>query len=826
LAHVDHGKTTLTDSLLASNGIISFKQAGKLRYLDSRDDEQQRGITMESSAISLLFDDRRKSRTDPTRYVVNLIDSPGHVDFAGHVVTASRLCDGALVLVDAVEGVCAQTMSVLRQAQQERLELALVINKVDRLFLELNMDCQSAALCIFKLVEQVNAVYGSIDKEQGASYFDPIKKGNVVFASATDGWAFSLDLFSRLYSEKLGVEQNEVLCNLWGSNRSFDIKSKSFVAIENDAPKKCAFAQLCLQNIWSIYRGSSEDIQKITKTLNLNLTSRESKADPKTISKMVLASWLPMSSALFHVFVDCLPSPVSENACSRLSALMPFDWKRYSTETLCQISKMFSVTKPAQLKRSESSGGSAEEFYGEKEILVGMARLFSGQLRIGQKVFVLTPKYDPEVREPGTFHEYTVSQLYILMGRELEPVDIVYAGNVFGVSGGGLDSLVFKTGTLSSTLETPPLNRVADKTTIPLLLKVAINPVDISDLPALQHGLKTLTQADPVAETYVQPNGEQVLAVAGELHLEISLKDLSERFTNNLRFTVSEPLVPFRETFVIGNRNELNSMYSDCLSDVMVLDESTGLLRVNLGYCQITLKAIAEPTESMSVLYQKQTCQLLLDNQEIDFDKTLFSSLLGGFRLAVEAGPLCHEPVRNVNVVITGMSADCIEDMAKASGRLITDFSNCCHAALLYWSPRLMLAVYQCDIQTSADFLGRVYGVLSKRNGRVINEEYNEATNFFTIHSKLPVIESFGFGHDLRSKTSGIAVPQLVFDGFELLEVDPFHVDEEVDSKPNNGEDAIVNVAMKYLIKIRERKGMYVERNIVECAEKQRTRRR
>lgn len=236
LAHVDHGKTTLSDSLLATNGIISSKMAGKVRYLDSREDEQERGITMESSGISLYFKLVRAAAEEgkspvASEYLINLIDSPGHVDFSSEVSTASRLCDGALVLIDVVEGVCTQTISVLRQAWVDKVRPILVLNKMDRLIVELKLTPHEAYIHLTRILEQANAIMATfftgdlmedearkleaekMKKEQGGDentssddnkvlldwsveerddsdiYFDP-SKGNVIFASAVDGWAF------------------------------------------------------------------------------------------------------------------------------------------------------------------------------------------------------------------------------------------------------------------------------------------------------------------------------------------------------------------------------------------------------------------------------------------------------------------------------------------------------------------------------------------------------------------------------------------------------------------------------------------------------------
>ena len=159
LAHVDHGKTTLSDSLVCSNGVISPRLAGKLRYLDSTEEEQSRGITMHSSAISLFFELEKPQQNTSLvgiiedtsvqqppaivqtaeQYLVNLVDCPGHIDFSSDVSTATRLCDGALLVIDVLEGMCTQTHAVMHKALKERMTPCLVLNKIDRLCLEMKL---------------------------------------------------------------------------------------------------------------------------------------------------------------------------------------------------------------------------------------------------------------------------------------------------------------------------------------------------------------------------------------------------------------------------------------------------------------------------------------------------------------------------------------------------------------------------------------------------------------------------------------------------------------------------------------------------------------
>merc|ERR1711933_461667 len=163
IAHVDHGKSTLTDSLIGKAGIIADARQGEARFMDTRDDEQARSITIKSTCVSLYyerqeFDEDDVAKAEKTPYLINLIDSPGHVDFSSEVTAALRVTDGALVVVDCIEGVCVQTETVLRQAIAERIRPILFLNKLDRAILELQMEPEDMYARFRKAVEDVNVI--------------------------------------------------------------------------------------------------------------------------------------------------------------------------------------------------------------------------------------------------------------------------------------------------------------------------------------------------------------------------------------------------------------------------------------------------------------------------------------------------------------------------------------------------------------------------------------------------------------------------------------------------------------------------------------------
>lgn len=187
IAHVDHGKTTLTDSLVAASGIISFDLAGEQLFTDFLEIEQQRGITIQTSAVSLSH------KLGGVDYLINLLDTPGHVDFSGDVARALRAIDGAVVVVDAVEGVMPQTETVVRQALSERTRPVLFINKVDRLISELRLTPEGMQMKFVKLITKFNELIRRFGpKEVSEKWQVSVEGGSVSFGSAKEKWALSV----------------------------------------------------------------------------------------------------------------------------------------------------------------------------------------------------------------------------------------------------------------------------------------------------------------------------------------------------------------------------------------------------------------------------------------------------------------------------------------------------------------------------------------------------------------------------------------------------------------------------------------------------------
>ncbi|EMP29168.1 Elongation factor Tu GTP-binding domain-containing protein 1 [Chelonia mydas] len=1090
LAHVDHGKTTLADCLISSNGIISNRLAGKLRYLDSREDEQIRGITMKSSAISLHFE------KGDQEYLINLIDSPGHVDFSSEVSTAVRLCDGCIIVLDAVEGVCPQTQAVLRQAWLENIRPVLVINKIDRLIVELKLTPQEAYSHLKNILEQVNAITGALftskvleeraEKEtetQGNSdsihgdqvydwsagledtddshlYFSP-DLGNVVFASAIDGWGFGIEHFAKLYSQKIGIKHAVLLKTLWG-DYYLNAKAKKIMKGDQSKGKKPLFVQLVLDNIWSLYEAvlkrDKEKIDKIVTSLGLKIGALFMKCSSEDTAPVIV-----FVSKMFAIDAKTLPHNKPRRLTQEEIAQRRELARRRHAEKLIASqgqelpeqalsgneSELTVKTGDEQelTSQTESMAPKTVKQEADKESFIAFARVFSGVVRRGQKIFVLGPKYDPADSLnklpsgcsaaddlPSVPHMAccTLENLYLLMGRGLEDLEEVPSGNVLGANkilfilnqiimiGDLVGAVAFRkvakrpiARELTEIINCLTVRGAACSGKAPgglgqfvYLLRLQVWPIvalisrssplqanggcgkggqhvpRTTPLSAAPIGLEWRT---PANESHDRPNlqSQQIVPTFGA---PLSTARAMDCGFAKIQISVSEPIIPFRETITrppkvdmvneeIGKQQKVAVIHqakedqnkipegvqvdSDGLITMstpnkcatlsvramplpeevtQLLEENSDLIRTMEQFNsslnedkkmhEINQKILHRIQEFKQKLEQnlqgrkwrnavdqiwsfgprkcgpnillskfegyKKTVWQCLDKttKEVSKYRDFDNSIVSGFQLATLSGPMCEEPLMGVCFIVEKWDMSKAEEQMSAnrqdseeldateqtknedkvtslsssyttesssenkelqdscqgslnsseksskrkgetlladcygpfSGQLIATMKEACRYALQVKPQRLMAAMYTCEIMATAEVLGRVYAVLSKREGRVLQEEMKEGTDMFIIKAVLPVAESFGFADEIRKRTSGLASPQLVFSHWEVISGDPFWVPTTEEEYLHFGEKAdSENQARKYMNSVRKRKGLYVEEKIVEHAEKQRT---
>jgi len=784
IAHVDHGKSTLTDSLVAAAGIIALEDAGNVRLTDTRADEKERGITIKSTGISLYFempgDYDIPAASDGRQFLINLIDSPGHVDFSSEVTAALRVTDGGLVVVDVVEGVCVQTETVLRQALVERIIPVLTINKLDRGFLELQLDPESMYQNFVRVIENANVIMATYQDELMGEVNVYPEKGTVAFSAGLQGWAFTLNKFGRMYAKKFGVDKAKMAQRLWGDSY-FDPESKKWsnksIGTSGKAVPR-AFCKFILEPIDQIFKacmnGDMEKLDKYLKVIEVTLNSDERSYQQKRLLKCVMQKWLPADQALLEMMVLNLPSP-SKAQKYRVENLYtgPQDDATATAIRTCDPKGPLVMYVSKMVPTSD------------KGRFFAFGRVFAGTIVGGQKVRILGPNY--EVGKKEDLFVKNIQRIVIMMGRKTEPVDSVPVGNTCALV--GVDQFISKTGTLCTEEDSYPL--VSMKFSVSPVVRVAVEPKNPSDLPKLVEGLKRLSKSDPLVQCTIEESGEHIVAGAGELHLEICIKDLQDDFMGGAPIVVSEPVVSFRETVTAE-------------SDIMCLSKSPN--KHNRLYCKALplAEGLAEvidkgeigprddpknrakklgedygwdPTEARKIwAFGPNTDgpNLLVDvTKGVQYLNEIKDSCVAGLQWVSKEGVLMQENMRGIrfNIYDVVLHADAIH---RGGGQIIPTARRVFYAAQLTAQPRLMEPIFLVEIQCPQAVVGGIYAVMNKRRGQIIEEQQRPGTPLCNVKAYLPVAESFGFTADLRSNTGGQAFPQCVFDHWKVLQGSPF----------------------------------------------------
>ena len=778
IAHVDHGKSTLTDSLIARAGIIALKSAGDDRYMDTREDEKDRGITIKSTGVSLYFNYKG------TGHLFNLIDSPGHVDFSSEVTAALRVTDGALVVVDCIEGVCVQTETVLRQAMQEKIRPVLMVNKVDRAVLELQLDGEAMYQNFHRVIQRVNVIVSNFAQpDMGNVELDPTI-GNVAFGSGKDCWGFTLKIFADLYSKKFGIAWEKMMKKLWGDNY-FDAKNKVWRSDDTDKdgnPLKRAFVMFIMEPIVKISKAcvemNNEVIDKLLGTIGVKLTSEERELQGKKLLKVIMQRWIDASEAVLEMMVEHLPSPkVAQKYRYKYLYEGPEDDECAIAMKNCDSNGPLMMYVSKMVPTSDKG-----RFY-------AFGRVFSGKIAIGQKVRIMGPGYEPGKKKD--LYEKTVQRTVLMMGRKTEFVPDVPCGNTCALV--GVDQYLTKTGTIS-THENAHNIRVMKYSVSPVV-RVAVKPKNQAELPKLIAGMQRLSKSDPLVLCINdEETGENIIAGSGELHVEICINDLINEYCQ-IEIVKSDPIVSYRETVndksisaMAKSSNNHNRLY--CTAEPVEEEFSVAIEAgdIPMRDQKERIKVLAEKfdwdkTEAGKIWAfgpEGEGPNVMVDaTQGCQFMTEIKEHMISGFEIVTKTGVLCDESLRGVrfNVVDTYLHNDSIH---RGGGQITPATRKVLYATELLAKPTLQEPIFLVEITCPQEVVGNIYEVMGARRGTVIEEIQVEGTPLTIMKAYLPVAESFGFTGFLREKTGGKAFPNSVFDHWEVIPGDVANTDSKI----------------------------------------------
>jgi U5 small nuclear ribonucleoprotein component len=806
--HIHHGKTSLLDMLVFETHQLTWDADRPTRYTDTHVLERAREISMKCGPMTLVLPDSRGKSS-----LVNLLDTPGHLSFMDEVACAARLADGVVLVVDVIEGVMAGTEAVIRHAMQEGLPLVLVVNKMDRLILELRLPPSEAFFKVKHTIEEVNSFIASIDPDE-KHRLSP-ERGNVAFASTQMGWCFTLNTFAQMYADTYGALDVDAFAKrLWG-NIYFDAERRKFVRNPADPESKRSFVHFILEPLYKLYTTVlSEDTETLKETLaDLRITLKPAmfKMDVRPLLKVVTDAFFGPSTGLVDMMTTFLPSPVdaARHKVERSftgplntplgEALLSCD---ANGPTVVQVTKLFMTTD-------------AQEFR-------AFGRVMSGKVSRGQPVYVLGEGYsldDEEDMVPAIVEGVMLDE-----SRYNVDIETAYAGNLVLLS--GVDASINKTATIyergidDDMYIFKPIRHFAQS-----VLKVAVEPVAPSELPKMLDGLRKVNKSYPLVQTKVEESGEHIILGTGEIYVDSVLHDLRKLFSE-IEIKVSDPVTKFCETVVetsalkcyaeTPNKKNKLTMISEPLESGIAKDIESG--KVTMRMTNKERGKFFEQNYGWDLLASRNIWAfgpedngpnvLVNDTLPSEVDTKLLTnvreSIKQGFQWAAREGPLCDEPIRGVKFRLLDATVSS-EPIYRGGGQIIPTARRVCYSSMLLASPRLLEPVYYVEVQAPADCVAAVYTVLSRRRGHVTKDIPKPGSPLYTVKAYIPVLDANGFETDLRTATMGQAFPQMTFDHWQVVPGDP--TDKTIQLRPlepAQGQD----LARDLVLKTRRRKGL------------------
>ncbi|MEK6898983.1 MAG: elongation factor EF-2 [Nanoarchaeota archaeon] len=680
-AHIHHGKTAFTDNLLAAAGMMANKNAGDLEEgmaTWQHSDEQERLMTVDAANVSMPHEFAGEE------YLINLIDTPGHVDFSGNVTRAMRAIDGTVVLVCAVEGIMPQTETVMKQALRERVKPVLFINKVDRLIKELKVTPEQMQERFMKIISKFNILLQQIAEPELAQKWQVnVADGSVAFGSARENWALSVPFMKK--------------------------KNISF------------------KDIYRIYEMEEAERQE----------------------------WVWKNAVLNEVILDMvvkhLPSPLDAQKY-RIPKIWKGDLDSALGQDLITCNKDGKVAFVVTRVIIDPRVG--------KEVYAG--RLYSGTITNGMELYSSMQK-----------KKYRVQQVLVYEGIKPKQLDSVPAGNILAVVG-----LNTEVGDTILTQEDQPFEEI--KHIFQPVITKTIEVVRSADLPKLIDVLRKVGKEDPSIHIEInEETGENLMSGMGELHLEI----IEGRIKNEkgLEVKMGQPIVVYRET--VGKPSGMIDArtpngHNIFFMTIEPLEDNVFEAIQNNQIPEIRLKKKAEEV-------WKKLEELDVDNDEarqykeiykgnVFLDKTrgivllseIIESILDGWKLVIDSGPLAREQLTKTKVTLHDIKIH-VDHMHRGPAQVYPAVRLAMHDGMKQAAAGILEPIQTHLIEAPIDFMGTVTNLVASKRGILV--DVNQEAGQVMVKAQIPVAEMIGWSNDLRSATEGRGMSSLVDQHFRKL---------------------------------------------------------
>ncbi len=856
-----HGKTSLLDNLFDAAYEMGWENLHEherpVRYTDTRKDERKLKISLKTTPATLLL----PARTGKS-FGVTILDTPGHPNFFDEAVAAMQLADGVVVVLDAAEGMTHGVEMLVEKAVSMRLDITLVVSKIDRFILELRIPPQDA----FHKIRHVIDGFNSTLRNFGGKPVSPAR-GDVAFAASNEGILFTLEQFAHEYIEAHGgarrfpmSARNLAKC-FWG-DVYYDEEDRQFSKSPSSAFAKRTFVEFVLEPLYKLHSAVvGLEIDDLKQYLSRNHLLDEGGKKPRHVyrgrvrkgslkqdARELLRSVNSRAYGLGSVsgFVDMLVRFIGSPAEATNRKADAMDVTRVEIEEQDEAQKdtgneedateeeSYRLWFKAMVQCSRKRDDPMTAYVGKlipdpkDEHFDALSRIMSGEIRVGDSVRVLGDEYHVDLNDEDQ-STATVTEIFLPVARFMVPVTRAGAGQVVMLR--GVSESVTKSATIvcershhsSQAQILKPLKELLP----PPVLKIAMEPYKPSELPKMVAGIRKCMQVFPSLQSRVEQSGEHIIIAPGELYMDCVMRDLRGSY-GKLEIRVSDPVVPFMETIIEASKlhcyadtpNKLNriTMTAEPLDEEFLALLESGRFEPNgdpefekklpkllleAGWDALAAKSVwafgPHPGKGPNVLLND-----ILDPKERVEAEKLKDSIVQGFIWATREGPLTDEPVRGVNLSIKDMKvAQTL--IARSPAQVIPAARRVVYSAILTACPRMAEPVYLVEVQCPPKAMDICKTLMSRRRGNIISTTPVAATPLSNIRLEMPVLDSFGFETDLRNLTHGAAFCTLTFSHWALVPGDP--LDKSVALRPLEPAGRR-ELARECMVKTRRRKGM------------------